>query len=174
MKIRRLFNVLCIISFRFLLRTIRNRFRVETCHVTNPEVLKMRMNMICLNVGDYDTIASSILFENVQIRGENSEYRTERRMFQIWNITKIRHSVIFTTNLIKISTFLLEINNLRSKIQFISTLKSLSKAMVLYQWIFCPIPLPTCRFLKKHTEVSGTKNPDVLDQNNCQPFVFKH
>lgn len=81
MKIRRLFNVLCIISFRFLLRTIRNRFRVETCHVTNPEVLKMRMNMICLNVGDYDTIASSILFENVQIRGENSEYRTERRMF---------------------------------------------------------------------------------------------
>ena len=69
------------ISFRFLLRTIRNRFRVETCHVTNPEVLKMRMNMICLNVGDYDTIASSILFENVEIRGENSEYRTERRMF---------------------------------------------------------------------------------------------
>ena len=70
MKIRRLFNVLCIISFRFLLRTIRNRFRVETCHVTNPEVLKMRMNMICLNVGDYDTIALRFCLKMSKFEGK--------------------------------------------------------------------------------------------------------
>lgn len=123
MKIRRLFNVLCIISFRFLLRTIRNRFRVETCHVTNPEVLKMRMNMICLNVGDYDTIAFRFCLKMSKFEGKIPNIERIDGCSRFGTLPELYSPIrilIFTTNLIKINTFLLEINNLPSKFNLLA------------------------------------------------------
>ena len=120
MKIRRLFNVLCIISFRFLLRTIRNRFRVETCHVTNPEVLKMRMNMICLNVGDYDTIALRFCLKMSKFEGKIPNIERKDGCSRFGILPELYSPLIFTTNLIKNGTFLLEINNLTSKLNLLA------------------------------------------------------
>ena len=133
-KIRRLSNVLCNITFRFLVQMLLNvfeRFRMipnhsewpgigfesKTCHVTNPEVLKMKMNMICLNVGDYDTNR----LENVWILGHPkivSKLQNQNRTDGNSRAGQAPKKFIFTTNLIKISTFLHKIHHFSIQIEF--------------------------------------------------------